>query len=134
MTRAIVCGSRDYTDRARAFQILDAAVDRLGLSFVIEGGADGADALAKAWREDRGVDGRTFKADWTGERRAAGPIRNKRMLDEGAPDLVIAFPPGPAGTYNMVKQAEERGIRVIRVDWPTPPPDPASRSDGSPSR
>lgn len=116
MTRVLVCGGRDYVNRNCAFQILDAAVERLGLSFVIEGGADGADQLARQWRVERGVRGETFLADWAAHGRAAGPLRNKAMLDEGAPDLVLAFP-GGRGTTNMVKQAEARGVRVIKVDW-----------------
>ncbi|MEM9912925.1 MAG: hypothetical protein AAF922_19365 [Pseudomonadota bacterium] len=44
--------------------------------------------------------------------RAAGPIRNKEMLDEGCPDLVVAFP-GGRGTANMVKQAQAAGVEVL---------------------
>lgn len=47
--------------------------------------------------------------------RAAGPMRNKQMLEEGKPDLVVAFP-GGAGTENMVKQAKAAGIRVLRIE------------------
>jgi hypothetical protein len=32
------------------------------------------------------------------------------MLDEGKPDLVVAFP-GGGGTANMCKQAREAGVR-----------------------
>lgn len=38
-------------------------------------------------------------------------MRNRRMLDEGRPDLVVAFPGGP-GTRNMVKLARAHGILV----------------------
>jgi hypothetical protein len=36
------------------------------------------------------------------------------MLDEGKPDLVLAFP-GGRGTANMMRQARERGVRVVEV-------------------
>ena len=48
---------------------------------------------------------------------AAGPIRNKQMLVEGKPNLVIAFvwkELGP-GTSNMLKQAKEAGISTYTV-------------------
>ena len=52
-----------------------------------------------------------YPANWKKHGRAAGPIRNKQMLEEAKPDLVIAFP-GGAGTANMVKQAREAGVKV----------------------
>jgi hypothetical protein len=36
------------------------------------------------------------------------------MLDEGQPDLVIAFP-GGAGTANMIQQSKARGIPVREI-------------------
>ena len=57
---------------------------------------------------------RDFLPDWEKHGRAAGPIRNKLMLDEGRPDLVVAFP-GGRGTANMVKQASAASVEVIEV-------------------
>lgn len=132
MTRVIVCGGRHYYDEVRLYQVLDAARERLGLSFVIEGGASGAAELARSWRLHRGVPGETYKANWGNIWRSgavvrrrgdgtqydalAGHVRNQRMIDEGRPDLVIAFP-GGRGTADMVRRAEAAGIRVIKVDW-----------------
>jgi hypothetical protein len=45
----------------------------------------------------------------------AGPIRNQRMLVEGKPDLVVAFP-GGKGTAGMVTLARNAGVDVIMVD------------------
>jgi UDP-N-acetylmuramoylalanine-D-glutamate ligase len=56
----------------------------------------------------------TYEADWDTHGKAAGPIRNKRMLDEGKPDLVVAFP-GGRGTANMISQARKAGVEVIEV-------------------
>ena len=55
-----------------------------------------------------------YRADWEGLGRKAGPIRNQQMLDEGKPDLVVAFP-GGRGTANMMRIAREAGIEVIEV-------------------
>ncbi|BAQ18361.1 hypothetical protein GL4_2928 [Methyloceanibacter caenitepidi] len=81
---------------------------------MIHGNATGADALAGFWAIAVGVPILAFAADWNKHGRAAGPIRNKQMLDEGKPDLVIAFP-GGRGTANMVRQARERGVEVVEV-------------------
>ena len=39
-------------------------------------------------------------------------MRNARMLAEGKPDLVVAFP-GGRGTADMVAQARKAGVRVV---------------------
>ena len=112
--RAIVCGGRDYADRGHLFSILDRARVKIGLAHVIEGGARGADIMSREWAQARGVPFETFAADWPAHGKAAGPMRNKRMLDEGKPDYVIAFA-GGAGTANMMRQAEEAGVKVYVI-------------------
>jgi len=106
--RVLVCGGRDYRDPKAVYAALD-ALD--GVTFIIEGGAQGADCYAAEWADKNGVSHAQFNADWKAHGRAAGPIRNLRMLKEGKPDLVLAFP-GGRGTANMVKQARAAGVRV----------------------
>lgn len=114
MIKALVCGGRGVTDAARLERVLDAAVQRLGVTEIIQGGAPGVDSLTKAWAAARGVPQRQFDADWGALGRAAGPIRNLEMLTAGKPDLVLAFVEGAGpGTMNMIKQATHQGIRVI---------------------
>ena len=55
-----------------------------------------------------------FPAEWKKHGKAAGPIRNRKMLQDGKPDLVLAFP-GGRGTANMVELATDAGIRVMHV-------------------
>lgn len=105
----LVCGGRDYQDRVRLFWELGHLED---VSLVIAGGATGADALAVEWAEQNTIPTRVFKPDWKQHGRAAGPIRNQRMLDEGKPDLVVAFP-GGRGTDDMVNRARTAGIKVL---------------------
>lgn len=53
-------------------------------------------------------------AEWDRLGRKAGPIRNQRMLDEGKPALVIAFP-GGTGTAGMVAIARKGRVPVITL-------------------
>ena len=109
--RLLVCGGRDYTDRDLVWRI----VGRLNPAVLIQGGAAGADRLAKLWAESKGlVEIVTEPADWDLHGKAAGPMRNKLMLDKHEPDLVLAFP-GGAGTDDMVAQARRAGVPVVRA-------------------
>lgn len=112
--KVLVCGGRHYTDTNRIFTVLDKLNEEHGIDCVIEGAANGADRLAGAWARARGKGLCEFPADWETHGRSAGPIRNKQMLDEGKPDLVVAFP-GGRGTANMVWQAKKAGVSVIKV-------------------
>lgn len=119
MTRVIVCGGRDYADMAQLSETLG-NLKRDGLT-IIEGGARGADAMARTWALVNGVRHETFAANWRAHGKAAGPIRNQRMLDEGEPDLLIAFA-GGSGTADMVRRAGRAGLTTIIV--------PARRAGG----
>lgn len=81
---------------------------------IISGMARGADSLAAEWATKFGFPLQKFPADWKKYGKAAGSIRNQQMLDEGKPDLVIAFP-GGTGTRDMIKKANKAGVRVIEV-------------------
>lgn len=112
--RVLVCGGRDFSDRNRVYDQLDAIHVKTPIECLIEGGADGVDHFACLWSAKRDVTShQRFTADWAIHGRAAGPIRNARMLAEGRPDLVVAFP-GGRGTADMVRKAEAAGIPVVR--------------------
>ena len=108
--RVLVCGGRDYTDSHKLHEVLD-SLDKIEL-VIIEGGARGADTMASCWAAFNSVECLTFHANWNKYGRGAGHIRNQQMLDEGKPDLVIAFP-GGKGTANMISRAKKAGVDVI---------------------
>lgn len=114
--RLLVCGGRDYGDVGKVYDTLDEvhAGSAGPISLVIEGGATGADALARKWAKDRRVPVRTYKAHWTKHGNAAGPIRNQLMIDDGKPNAVIAFP-GGHGTADMVLRAKAAGLKPLEM-------------------
>lgn len=81
---------------------------------IIEGGASGADTLAREWADANGFRSRVYRARWQEHGKAAGPIRNQMMLDVERPILVIAFP-GSRGTADMMRRAKAAGVPVIEV-------------------
>lgn len=112
--RVLVCGGRDYADANRLYGVLDELHRKQGISCVIEGNARGADRMAGYWARKHRIDNLKFPADWATSGKAAGPIRNRQMLEEGRPDLVLAFP-GGRGTADMVRQAKAAGVSVVEV-------------------
>lgn len=111
--RVLVCGGRDYTDKAYLWSVLD-GLGPPEVTEIISGMAPGADTFAAEWAERSGFPLHRFPADWNKHGRAAGPIRNQQMLDEGKPDLVVAFP-GGRGTADMVRRARAAGVEAIEV-------------------
>lgn len=114
MTRILICGGRDPD-----YATLDAVEIWIRQNVhsgdtVIHGGARGVDTAAgDAASRIQGVEVLEFPADWDRWGKFAGSIRNTHMLREGKPDLVVAFK-GGKGTKNMVGQATDAGVRVIR--------------------
>lgn len=111
--RVLVCGGRDYINRALLYAVLDIAHAANPIEALIHGNAKGADQLADRWAEGK-VKTLTFTPLWEEHGKAAGPLRNQKMLDEGKPHLVIAFP-GGRGTADMIKRAKAAGVPVCQV-------------------
>lgn len=112
--RVLVCGGRDYRDVGRVGAIIQKLHNEAGVDVLIEGGAYGADRLAREWAQSIGIRVETFDADWENHGSFAGPMRNTRMLNEGQPDLVVAFP-GGRGTADMVRKARKAGVKVVEI-------------------
>ena len=145
--RILVCGGRAFADYGWLTHVLDAYLAEASLSVakleLIGGGARGADSLAHRWATERQIPFHEFKARWDDTKHpqadvrfnrkdgkpynaAAGFIRNQRMVDEGRPDIVIAFP-GGGGTRDMMLRATEAGVPVrdMRLEDGSKNPTPA---------
>ncbi len=125
--RVLVCGGRDFNDGDLVCDVLDALS---GVTHIIHGCCSGADDQGRIWAGYQpGVKHVPFEADWKNldvpgavirigkygpYNAAAGPQRNQRMIDEGKPDLVVAFP-GGSGTKSMINLAKIAGIAVREI-------------------
>jgi hypothetical protein len=120
--RVLVCGGRDYADRARVWAELDRLNAERPIDCLVHGDASGADRLAADWATHNCPSRWAFPAEWNRYGKRAGPLRNARMLQDAKPDLVVAFP-GGRGTADMVKRARESGVRTIEIPAPEEPRD-----------
>jgi len=107
-----VCGGRAFTNERLLRDTLNRMMPEV--DHVIVGGAKGADELAEKWARGRAIPVTVYTADWLFHGKAAGPLRNIRMLTDGRPDKVVAFP-GGRGTAHMVKIAKDAGIAVVEI-------------------
>lgn len=118
--RVLVCGGRDFDDEDVLFSSLNQLNDHLlkyfgvKITVIIEGDAHGADKLAGKWADTNAVEKMVFPAEWKMHGKSAGAIRNRKMIVEGRPNLVLAFP-GGSGTTMMINMAKDAKISVIRV-------------------
>lgn len=118
--KILVCGGRDWTD----FDYLDYVLSTVtnpahggkifpeGWTYMIHGNARGADSAAGAWAIENCVPVLIVPAEWKSFGKKAGYLRNKKMLELGQPDLVIAFDTGGPGTKMMIELAKEAGVPV----------------------
>ena len=116
----VVTGGRYFKDRSLVFHTLSTLrAECRRCLVIIEGGClTGADALAREWlklhKRPEFIEGMTEHADWNRHGRAAGPIRNRKMLEEYEPDLVVAFE-GGRGTQSCIDIAKELSITVRKI-------------------
>ena len=111
----LICGGRDFTGQAMFDAAMHDLCARFGMpSKVVHGNARGADRMADEWGVRSAIPVFRYPADWNAHGRAAGPLRNQKMLDEAKPSLVVAFP-GGRGTADMVRRARDAGVSVVEI-------------------
>lgn len=130
--RVLVCGSRHFNDMDLLSKTLSSIDQGKNITTIIHGRAKGADYLAGIWAHNMNIVTEEYPANWEVFGKSAGPIRNKQMLDEGRPDLVIAFLTNVGeqeifyglsdsqynrGTKNMIQQATKAGIPVKVISY-----------------
>ncbi len=80
---------------------------------LIHGGCRCVDLTAKNYAERLWVRTQEYKPDWNKYGKAAGPIRNRLMLEENMDAVVLAFPSSSSkGTINCINQAKKMGMIV----------------------
>lgn len=112
--RVLVYGGRDFSDGKAVNTCLDVLSYKFGMFVVINGGARGADRLAREWGLRQGYPTITMDAPWQshwGNR--AGPVRNEWMLVHAQPTYAVEFP-GGRGTADMRERVLRAGLPLWR--------------------
>lgn len=125
--RVLICGGRDYADRATFTRTLDRLFEARGWTTppdemgnwlptvtIIHGACPtGADAMADEYAVVNWCQIEEYPADWS-----------TFAIAEGHPDICIAFP-GGRGTADMVRRCRKAGIEVVEVPATCPVSAPA---------
>lgn len=126
MLATIFSGDRNWVDQ----DAVESIMRKYAPDVVIEGQAPGLDRIAGIIAEELKREGivlfhHAMPADWDKYHRAAGPIRNKAMLQllldyeqKGYEVIIFVFHDdlkSSKGTKNMAKQALAAGIRVVNI-------------------
>lgn len=121
IVRVIVAGTRYFNDVEYMRKHLTAIITDLRKIYpdaiieIVSGGAKGADWLAEKYAEYYGFALKRMPANWNQYGSAAGPIRNKEMLDyacEKIPVLAAFWDGKSSGTRNMISISRNAGIQV----------------------
>lgn len=119
--RILITGSRAWPDPQAVYDALNAAYREHGPFTLVHGDCStGADFYAHEWVRVGGAflgcTEQRYPASWEAYGKAAGPMRNRHMVADGA-DLVLAFPlPSGSGTHHTIWLAERAGIPVRRYE------------------
>lgn len=113
LLHVLVTGGRNYDNRQHVYDVLDSLmpIGSLGHGACPYGGAD---ILAEDWAKSREVPYSGYPAAFSTEGRSAGPQRNRTMIADFQPDLVVAFP-GGRGTSDCILVARAAGIKVMEA-------------------
>lgn len=113
--KVVITGSRNDVSRA----LIENALEYLPEdTIIIHGAAPGVDRNAGSVARKNGYKVVEVAAEWENYGRAAGAIRNIKMLDM-RPDLVLAFHTDlkkSRGTWHCVSEATKRGIPVVYIE------------------
>lgn len=109
----VATGSRNWSDGDYVEGVFRAMKEDHRDMVVHVGDARGADAIVRQLCSKMSIPCTVHVADWKKRGRAAGPVRNRAMLDAAKPDLVVAFLlPGSRGTIDCMAAARQRSIAV----------------------
>lgn len=119
-TRIIICGGRDFNDKALLKTNLDSILSEFENVRIVSGHARGADMLGEFYAKDNNISLSVFPAEWNKYGKSAGYRRNEEMLAfaKQAKPVVIAFWDGKSrGTKHMIETSKRAGVDVRTVNY-----------------
>lgn len=107
--RVAFTGGRNYADRKLVQFVVDLLRAAEVSSFAVGDCPTGLDRMVREMIPSTHID--VHRASWTLHGKAAGPMRNRAMLEDDV-DVLVVFP-GGKGTWDCVTQAREMGKAIV---------------------
>lgn len=99
--KTAIIGSRSISD----YGFVSNELQKYTITHIVSGGARGVDTLAERYAKDNNIPRTVYKPDWKRYGKAAGPIRNRTIVDDV--ERVIAFWDGTSrGTLDATNYAK----------------------------
>ena len=117
--RIVVGGCRYYNDYSLFCKFVDTCLLKIKDSYdiiILSGHCSGVDAMAERYADENNYDLEIYPADWEKHGKAAGPLRNKKMVEKS--DCVVAFWDGKSrGTKSLIDYAKrsEKPLRICKI-------------------
>lgn len=112
MMRITIGGCRDFDDYEVFRKFVDECIAEMNPReeiVILSGHCSGADLMAERYAEEMGYEKEIHSAEWKKYGRAAGPLRNEKMVDKS--NAVIAFWDNHSkGTASLIGFAKKKGI------------------------
>lgn len=112
--RVLICAGRHYADTKMTRQVLDAYHRLRSIGVLIHGGSQYLGSEVEDWAREMAVDVVRYPPNWQRHGKQAERHRNRFMLQDSRPDVVIALP-GGEDTEELASQAKTAGIHVLSV-------------------
>lgn len=109
--RVLVVGGRNFHNTKTFKETLDQLHQQHSITCIIHDGKSSVAHFGHYWARGFGIEEMPFDRDWGGTGRSSGGRRNRTMLEEGRPDLVVAFS-GGKDTADLVRRAKLINIPV----------------------
>lgn len=115
MEHILIAGSRTFNDRETFEKVITEIMGEKAEVTIVEGGAAGADSLARDFANEHNIPFIEFKPDWKKYGRAAGPKRNDAMvafIEEHSGSALYFWDEESKGTKQCIESARKRGIDI----------------------
>jgi len=107
-----IVGSRSFND----YQYFQQMLKWFTFSYIISGGAKGADTLAKRYAIEHGIPFKEHLPNWDRDGKSAGFIRNQLIVND-CDELIAFWDKTSRGTKHSINIAENAG-KPVHIFWP----------------
>ena len=116
--RIVIAGCRNYTNYEEAKKFILSCINEYSKTasiVILSGTCKGADLLGEKFAKEQNLPIRYYPAEWKRFGKAAGPIRNKKMIND-CHEVICFWDKKSYGTASLIRYAKAAKI-PIRIKY-----------------